>query len=97
MRRRNVIISLAIVTMAAFVFFVPIVPANINVCPPNAFCPFGSTNFPATVSVSYYAVGVGGRVLLGTTYQIVYWPWWVCTSTSTPTESECHQIMSSLS
>jgi len=94
MRRRYAAIGLAIMAVVAFFFLVPVVPANLNLCPPNAFCPVGSTNFPATVSVSYYVIGVGGRVL-GTTYQILFWPGWVCTSTLN--ESECHQIMWSAS
>jgi hypothetical protein len=92
MRRRNVAIGLAIVAVVAFVFLVPVVPDGINLCSPAVLgCPVSLGNHPATVSVSYYAVGAGGRVL-GTTYQILFWPGWVCQGPRND-PYDCHQIM----
>jgi hypothetical protein len=93
MKRLRVAIILVVVAIP-FVFLVPIVPSSVNQCPPGFFCPPEAFINASHVSISYYVVGVGGR-LLGTTYQILFWPGWFCNYHSNG--YECHQIIWSAS
>jgi hypothetical protein len=72
-RKFGILIALA----ALLLFLVPFVTQAINLCPPEAFCPVEAVNHTAKVSVVYYAFGVGGR-LIGSSYQILVWPGWIC-------------------
>ncbi len=96
-------IAVILVAVALFVFFAPVVPTSLNFCPPNAFCPVGLGTVPAQVSVSYYALGVGGRFIVHTqetlrAYQVIFWPDWICHPSRTLQGGyDCYQIIWSLS
>ena len=73
MKRATKVVVMVIAAVALFVFLAPVIPDHVNLCTSNSQCVLPVGYFPATVSVSYYAIGVGGRVV-GTTYQVLFWP-----------------------
>ena len=83
MRRRTKAAIILVFVFALFVFLVPIVPVPLNLCVPHANCLPIQVRDPATVSISFYILGVGGRILTPSssgenTFQILFWPGWVC-------------------
>lgn len=90
-------VVLALVVAAVFAFLAPVVPSRLYLCPPYAFCP--ACNLApdlcpnAAVSLSYYAFGVGGR-LIGGTYQVLFAPGWMCQPSRTVEGGyDCHQVI----
>ena len=73
-----------IVIAALFVFLVPLVPATLDLCMPVApSCLPSLRTDHATVSIVYYGLGIGGRILATSysgrnTFQILFWPGWMC-------------------
>jgi hypothetical protein len=85
---------------ALFVFLVPIVPMTLNLCHPFSGCTPGLRQDFATVSISYYGFGLGGRIVTTSysghnTFQILFMPGWMCnkTITSSGTGVTCYQVM----
>jgi hypothetical protein len=95
MRHLRVAIIL-IVVAALFVFLVPLVPVTLNLCRPMApSCLPSLYRDHATVSIAYYGLGIGGRILATSysgenTFQILFWPGWVC---DRAIASTCNQVM----
>jgi hypothetical protein len=82
-------LAILIAIVALLLFIVPIVPkSNIHLCPDSGYCSAYSFYNTATVSAVYYALGVGGRVI-GSSYEIIVWPAWICHNI--PNGVECWQ------
>ena len=93
MKRRTKVAVILVVVFALSFFLVPVVPADFNGCPAHLLCPISLAHLPASVSISYYIVGIGARYV-GTTYQILFWPGWIChPSTTINGGYDCHQTV----
>jgi hypothetical protein len=75
-------ICLVCLSVVDFIFFVPLVPASFNVCPPVHSCPVMLAEASQTTSLSFYLFQVGGISLGGSgfdpSYLVVLNPMWVC-------------------
>ena len=94
-------VTTLVAAFVLFVFLVPVVPVTLNLCPPMFHCTPLQVRDPASVSISFYTLGVGGRILIPSSfgsdaYQVLFWPGWVCNRATAPGGGvivTCNQVM----